>query len=755
MFYFNYRRATLLALSIMFVFFSVPAFSQSIPLGGNLYGEPINGSSGQYISTSNGIYTPEPGGGYYINVYKPPDGTHIVNISLSFVKHEVIVQILHVQLSDGTVKNFEVFPNQIEYIFLSYVPTDSAEWKKLSGDAIYALGTPWSSSSPMLWVSRDSMKTWQGDTAGINGAKIQDINLDTSQYVYAATDHGLFKQNPDSNVWHKVTSFTQATNLNSIFIDRKNRILASVTGGGLYISVDNGASWNSDASGITSGQVSLMTDDAFGNLFAVVSTSFFGGAHIYKSTGGNSLWQFADSSISRIVTSTSFQNMQINSINGDSTLIAGTSFGVFLSTNQGTTWRLNNNGIRAENISGMAKTNSGKVLLSTALGIFSNTPPDTSWNKTYPQNGFEGQLRLYSDEFGNIYTLDPEILIPSGKGATAVIKSTDGGTSWSPDTTGLSAVTGGQIFYIDEAGDQYSAGYKFPTSNMYLWTKPMGGSWTIDTTGFPTQNSYPISMTSDHNGYLYISGTISSKKVMRRQMSGGAWSADTSGIPQSVSFFGNMVPGKSGDVYGVVGYYGPGVMRRSGGTWSSFPSPPSLSSQYVTGISVDNSGAVFVAFADYYNASLGAYFTTDQGTSWTHAGLDSVYVTSLVSFGDSTYALSSNAGAFFVGKNPVTAVKQQSGIPNSFALFQNYPNPFNPTTAIRYQLSAISHVTLKIYDILGREVTTLVDEKENAGTHQIRFDGTRFASGVYFYRLEAKSEGGMSFMQTKKLVLIK
>jgi hypothetical protein len=93
--------------------------------------------------------------------------------------------------------------------------------------------------------------------------------------------------------------------------------------------------------------------------------------------------------------------------------------------------------------------------------------------------------------------------------------------------------------------------------------------------------------------------------------------------------------------------------------------------------------------------------------------------------------------------------------PKTYALYQNYPNPFNPTTAIGYQLSAVSHVTLKVYDVLGREVATLVDGQQNAGVYKVSFDGSRFASGVYFYRIVAEGNNGQRFISIKKLVLMK
>jgi len=104
----------------------------------------------------------------------------------------------------------------------------------------------------------------------------------------------------------------------------------------------------------------------------------------------------------------------------------------------------------------------------------------------------------------------------------------------------------------------------------------------------------------------------------------------------------------------------------------------------------------------------------------------------------------------------ILRVKQSGdGTPKSFGLSQNYPNPFNPSTAISYQLSAISYVTLKVFDVLGREVATLVNQKQNAGYYNVTFDASRFASGVYFCRLIADWNGGEKFISVKKLVLMK
>ena len=89
-------------------------------------------------------------------------------------------------------------------------------------------------------------------------------------------------------------------------------------------------------------------------------------------------------------------------------------------------------------------------------------------------------------------------------------------------------------------------------------------------------------------------------------------------------------------------------------------------------------------------------------------------------------------------------------VPGSYTLFQNYPNPFNPTTNIRFALTKQSNVTLKIYDNLGKEIATLVNEVKSAGTYIVDFNASNYASGIYFYKLTTNE-----FSDVKKMVLIK
>jgi hypothetical protein len=95
-------------------------------------------------------------------------------------------------------------------------------------------------------------------------------------------------------------------------------------------------------------------------------------------------------------------------------------------------------------------------------------------------------------------------------------------------------------------------------------------------------------------------------------------------------------------------------------------------------------------------------------------------------------------------------IEVDAGLPKVFALEQNYPNPFNPSTTIRYQLPVASEVKLEVYDVLGKKIATLVNERQSAGSYQVVWNASGLSSGTYFYRLQAGT-----FTQTKKMILVK
>src|SRR5690606_11557988 len=100
-------------------------------------------------------------------------------------------------------------------------------------------------------------------------------------------------------------------------------------------------------------------------------------------------------------------------------------------------------------------------------------------------------------------------------------------------------------------------------------------------------------------------------------------------------------------------------------------------------------------------------------------------------------------------------VEVDFAVPSEFSLLQNYPNPFNPSTKIAFTLPVESHLTLKVFNLLGEEVTTLYNASKDAGAHSFDFDASNLNSGIYFYQLEAQGIDGSSFSEVKKMMLTK
>ncbi len=159
-----------------------------------------------------------------------------------------------------------------------------------------------------------------------------------------------------------------------------------------------------------------------------------------------------------------------------------------------------------------------------------------------------------------------------------------------------------------------------------------------------------------------------------------------------------------------------------------------------------------------------ARFTTDGGNTW----VEDVSVTNYLDGRTITkvFALSKDYGFVFgegdintfIAKDSTyldslyspTSVEEEHQMPKEFALMQNYPNPFNPITNIEFQIKEYGFVSLKIFDLLGNEIATLVDEEKSSGEYKVEFDASGLTSGIYFYQVTAGD-----FSETKKLVLLK
>jgi hypothetical protein len=185
----------------------------------------------------------------------------------------------------------------------------------------------------------------------------------------------------------------------------------------------------------------------------------------------------------------------------------------------------------------------------------------------------------------------------------------------------------------------------------------------------------------------------------------------------------------------------------NGGTnWTAIVNP---GLGWVYGITFLNANTGFIAEGN------GAVMkSTDSGNSWfvqqtgclqTLYGISFVDVNTGYVVGTGGAILKTIDGGGTIGVKQISTV-----VPNSFSLLQNYPNPFNPSTKIRYELPNNGFVKLVVFDELGREIETLVNEKQNAGTYESIFNASQYPSGVYFYKLTTDN-----FTETKKMLMIK
>ena len=174
-----------------------------------------------------------------------------------------------------------------------------------------------------------------------------------------------------------------------------------------------------------------------------------------------------------------------------------------------------------------------------------------------------------------------------------------------------------------------------------------------------------------------------------------------------------------------------------------------------SGIPENNLYSVFTQNHIKWVGTLGSGLAEFNDTTWTvfnpsNSPLPDISVVCLSADRLGNLWIGTAGGLAEYNPNQIIGIKNENeNVPQSFRLYQNYPNPFNPTTTIRYDIPRDGMVSVKIYDILGREVYS-INEFRATGHYEMKFDGTNYASGLYFYRLEAGS-----FIQTKKMVLVK
>ncbi len=345
---------------------------------------------------------------------------------------------------------------------------------------------------------------------------------------------------------------------------------------------------------------------------------------------------------------------------------------------------------------------------------------------------------------GDIYSISAwsanDAICTTSPGATFIYKTTNGGTTWTQSYT----LAGGFIdgLQMVSATEGYAMG------------DPVGGKWFIAKTtdggaSWARMATEPAQIGADAgwNNSFQISGTnmwfgTNGTKVYHSTDLGLTWTngASTGTVNTYAVHFNDANKGMAGGTAM--------VMSTNGGTSYTGVTAPGTAGN-LNGI--DGAGSDWWALRSDANV----YRSTNAGTSWTTAYTVTAAVFQDIDFkvvsGCPTGWVVGNGGA--IAKMSVTGVGISLGsseVPSSYSLKQNYPNPFNPTTNINFSIPRSGLVTLKVYDMVGREVASLVNEVKNAGSYIVGFNASNLPSGAYFYRVSAGD-----FVDTKKMLLIK
>ncbi len=354
-----------------------------------------------------------------------------------------------------------------------------------------------------------------------------------------------------------------------------------------------------------------------------------------------------------------------------------------------------------------------------------------------------------------IHPKDPNIIFATlglnGLTVPGIIKTTNGGTSWQETDSG--------IYITGETGPtQLAIDYNYPDT-MYCGTAGFyGGSFYRSTNGGESWTSLGDS-TSLINGVVAIAIAPDSSNIvfasteftgdlLKSTNYGVDW--DSTGFVSEGSaiwilqFVKTSLTIYAGCSPGFVSPTGIFKTTDGGATWSN-PKAGLPDTVTVSDIQIGTKGEIFCV-ANFRDS--GGVYEKNQINIWKKIGIGSTRVGPIALSGTKLYA--GCRGGIYVTDYVMSIIEEEQPRLNNFRLLQNFPNPFNPETKINYELPKGEFVTLKVYDVLGREVATIVNEFKTAGSYNVNFNAGNFASGIYFYRFKSGS-----YISTKKMMLLK
>ena len=598
-----------------------------------------------------------------------------------------------------------------------------SDMDKNSNNILFAVG-----SEGKIYKSTDYGYAWDNIPSATNEYLSEIIFFDTQKGCIVGDNGIILRTSDNGNTWLVIPSGT-SENLNAIdFCDSMNGIIVGhynylLSENSILKTTDGGLNWTKMV--ISNPQGELL-DVKFIDLQNIIivggNDDYFGGRDpiVLRSSDGGETWMNISSQFPRGLNSISYYN-------SNTAVCAGFAGGMYKTTDSGYNWTKLYSGFLSDFGQLCTFDTSGFYTIGTdfpanqLILLYTDNGGEVWQTKNAPSVLYSGYIDFLDADYGMI------------SGNNLIFYTLDGCNTWHQGTTPPNS-SFGDVKIINN-----NKAFLSGSRDSLLKSTDGGNTWfsvNIGTTGYLARIIFKDLL----NGLIIAN---SGPSIITTD-GGENWNAINYnfGWLWDGTFFGSdniALAGSDGRIY---------ISEDAGQSWTEKIVAPS--GTYISSIS----------FKDSLNGTAVGetgliLSTTDGGDTWNQQ-----FSPTLTDFSDIEYS-QNNSGIIkgedgvIIGTKKGTQIvgiesEQQNSLPDNFYLSQNFPNPFNPGTTLRYSIPNHSMVIIKVYDILGNEIETLINEEKPAGTYEITWYPANLSSGVYFYQLRAGS-----YIETKKMILLK
>jgi photosystem II stability/assembly factor-like uncharacterized protein len=642
----------------------------------------------------------------------------------------------------------EIFAGGTQGVF--YSSDDGANWELrgietlIWGVTSFAIKENYlfAGSNQGLFRSSDKGLSW--DMVKSGGGIVKIVVHPLTNDIFIAEYYGVYFSSNNGLTWTDIKNNLPSTQIWGMGIIQTGEIFVGFEFSGLYKSTNYGQEWFRSDTGMTPSGVNSFVQSNDETIYA-------GGKGIFRSTNKGSYWTniYYDP----------FGQLQSLEIYQDSILFAGLPRYLIKLSNNGIHWDTLYKALNNNNFIEAIKLNTfGEIFISVAdWGLLKSTDNGFTWERIGLPIAYVDRIALSQNK--TLFS----IAYMSG-----LYRSTNKGNNWEwidhnlewplysdlivDDSAYVYCLSGEKLYRSFDNGLTWVSNYgyvnryKFLLNNsnklflahsfgeLYCSTD-FGSTWILINSNFPGLTDYAL----DSSGNIYI---VNYTNVYKSEDEGVSWNQINLNLPFSetnvidIDDYDKIYVGTESGLYCSTDY---------GSTWiecnAGLPSTPIVS------IAINKDNVVYAALANegvyYYDNINNLWKSVDNGPYFKNV--------SLLLFDNEGFLYGGTEDHSIIKSRESTVyVDEDRNLKFDYLLNQNYPNPFNPSTRIAYVIANRQFVTVKVYDLLGREVATLVNEEKSAGNYEVEFNGSMLPSGIYFYQIKAGN-----FVETKKMILLK